>query len=126
MSESERLARVCAIALIALILIGALIPGNMKDTVVGVFPAYLHMDKVGHAFGFFGLGIALIRSRLKGLHAMHYLAFALAVGAFTEICQRFVPGRTAKVSDVFIDLAGASLGVFAAHLASSGSVTRPR
>jgi VanZ family protein len=126
MRDTDRFARVCAIALIALIMLGALIPGNMKDTVVGVFPSYLHIDKVGHACGFFALGIALIRSRLKGMHAAHYLAFTLAVGAFTELCQRFVPGRTALVSDVFIDLAGASLGIFIATNLSARAFPRPK
>lgn len=44
--------------------------------------------------------------------------FATAVAAFDEVHQVFVPGRAGMVSDVFLDAAGALVGVLLTTLAS--------
>lgn len=44
--------------------------------------------------------------------------FATAVAAFDEVHQVFVPGRAGMVSDVFLDAAGALVGVLLATLVS--------
>ena len=44
--------------------------------------------------------------------------FATAVAAFDEVHQVFVPGRAGMVSDIFLDAAGAFVGVLPATLVS--------
>ena len=44
--------------------------------------------------------------------------FATAVAAFDEVHQVFVPGRAGMVSDIFLDAAGALVGVLLATLVS--------
>lgn len=44
--------------------------------------------------------------------------FATAVAAFDEVHQVFVPGRAGMVSDIFLDAAGAFVGVLLATLVS--------
>jgi hypothetical protein len=108
----ERVAQACAIVLLALILAGTLVTGHTKQLLLSPFPPYLHADKLGHAIGFFGIGLASLRSRFAGIRPWHIVAFALALGVLTELCQRFIAGRTAKVSDVLIDVAAACAGVY--------------
>jgi hypothetical protein len=125
-SRSQSGARAGVVVIVALILASALISGSTKHSLLGAFPGFLHVDKVAHALGFASMGFAFIRSRFARVRPWHVLAFALALGALTELFQRFIPGRTSKVSDVLIDVAGACVGVWFAHRAAWGaSPARP-
>jgi hypothetical protein len=119
--QPHPITRPCAVAIVVLIVASASIPGTTKHLLLGGFPSYLHLDKVGHLLGFGALGFAFIRARFAGVRPWHILAFAFALGCFTEIWQRYIPGRTSKLGDVLIDLAGACVGVYVAARAWSGS-----
>jgi VanZ family protein len=107
----ERVAQASALVLVALVLVGTLVAGPTKQSLLSPFPPFLHADKLGHVMGFAAIGFALVRSRFAGVGPRHIVAFALALGALTEFCQGFIPGRTGKLGDVLIDVAGAFAGV---------------
>lgn len=73
--------------------------------------------KNAHFFGYFVLAL-LSRRGFKAMGYKHFnrLAFVLCiVYAMTdEFHQLFVPGRSAELRDVFIDAAGAALGLLVA------------
>jgi RsiW-degrading membrane proteinase PrsW (M82 family) len=108
----ELIAQTCTLALVALVLAGTLMTGSSKQVLLSPFPAYLHLDKLGHIVGFAGIGFAFVRSRFSAVRPWHIVAFAFALGVLTEFCQSFIPGRTAKLADVLIDVAGACAGVY--------------
>lgn len=67
-------------------------------------------------FIYLGLGILTINAlRRNGTKGYKRIVFALPIcilyAASDEIHQIFVPGRAAQVKDVFIDSAGASVGI---------------
>lgn len=117
--------RVCAAVIVVLIVAGALVPGSTKHWLLDGFPGAWHVDKLGHALGFAAMGFTCVRSRFPRVRAWHVLAFALALGVFTELAQRFVPGRTSKLTDVLIDLLGACAGVYVALMLSGTRAGRP-
>jgi glycopeptide antibiotics resistance protein len=67
--------------------------------------------KLGH-FILFGILACLLSSRntyhLKPLHNLGLLAI---LALLTEIGQLFIPGRTPTLTDIFIDLSGAGVGL---------------
>ena len=109
--------RAGAVAVCVLVVASALISGPTKHWLLGAFPSYLHVDKLGHVLGFMALAFAFLRSRFARWGPWHVLAFSLALGVVSEVCQRFVPGRTSKAGDVLIDLLGACVGVCIARRA---------
>ena len=78
------------------------------------------MDKVGHLgmFGVLGalLAFGLHRTGVRASIAWPLL-FALAVGAFDELHQRSVPGRSSDWRDLVADLVGCALGLWLTHRA---------
>jgi hypothetical protein len=94
---------------VAFILIGTLAPVGIKDAAVGVFPAPLHVEKLGHMFGF--AGFAFCFSPGRGARARwSVMLFALALAVGTELAQNFVKGRDPARLDVVIDMTGALVG----------------
>ena len=88
---------------------------NLIDTFV------VPVRKSAHFFVYFVLGITLISffrefsiPILKLLLISIFLAFLYACG--DEVHQLFIPGRTGRALDVFIDTLGASFGVFLYYL----------
>jgi hypothetical protein len=117
-TATHPLTRACAAAIVIVIVGSALISGSTKHWLLAGFPSYLHVDKLGHALGFAVMAIACVRARLPRVRPWHVVAFALALGAFCELCQRFIPGRTSKLADVLIDVAGACAGLWIASRAA--------
>jgi len=103
----------CIFAAIAfvLILFGTLMPDAQKDDMLGFFPPQWHVEKVGHFLGFALYAGSLLRC---GAPPLLTAASAVLLASLTEWLQQFVEGRTPLVSDVFIDSAGALLGMAAA------------
>jgi VanZ family protein len=80
-------------------------------------------DKSGHVAAYAGLAILAVRAVGGGLPcrvafrvAGLALAIAGAYGAFDEIHQFFVPGRSSDITDWYADVAGAALGIGACWL----------
>jgi VanZ family protein len=75
-------------------------------------------DKTGHLTAYAGLAILSLRavagglpSRVAGRVALLALAIAGGYGAFDEIHQMFVPGRSADLFDWYADVSGAVIGI---------------
>ena len=75
-------------------------------------------DKTGHFVAYAGLGLLCVRAVGGGLPcrvvlrvAALALAIAAAYGAFDEIHQWFVPGRSADIRDWFADVSGVLIGI---------------
>ncbi|KGM94526.1 VanZ family protein [Clostridium novyi A str. 4552] len=72
--------------------------------------------KNAHFFIYLVLGIltlnALRKSEVKGYKGIIFALLICVIYAISdEIHQTFVPGRTGMVKDVFIDIAGATVGI---------------
>ncbi|MFX4261146.1 VanZ family protein [Pelotomaculum propionicicum] len=72
--------------------------------------------KFAHASAYFILGILMVNAlRRSGLSGIRMVIIALSIctlyAVSDEIHQLFVPGRSAQIGDVFIDSAGAILGL---------------
>ena len=77
-------------------------------------------DKPAHAFGYMGLGFVLARALAGGLppritlrDLLIGIAIAIAYGASDEFHQRFVPGRTADLADLYADTLGSAIALMA-------------
>lgn len=75
-------------------------------------------DKSLHLSAYFVLGVLTLRAVLGGLPARVTrrgaalaLLIAIGYGAFDELHQSFVPGRTADVVDLFADSVGVAAAV---------------
>ena len=75
-------------------------------------------DKSGHFAAYAGLAILAVRAVGRGLPCrvglrVAVLAFAIAggYGAFDEVHQYFVPGRSADIADWYADITGAAVGI---------------
>jgi VanZ family protein len=75
-------------------------------------------DKTGHLVAYAGLGLLCVRAVAGGLPrrvvlqvALAALGIAAAYGAFDEVHQWFVPGRSADVLDWVADVSGALIGI---------------
>lgn len=106
------------------ILVATLMPVGPKNELLSPFPAYLHMDKVGHFLGFALLGGALhLTGRVRARFA---LAGVLLVGALTEALQFLADGRAGRVRDVLIDTTGGALGIAVAVVLLGLRATRKK
>jgi len=78
--------------------------------------------KIGH-FVLFGVLACLLGSRnTYYLNAFSNIGMLAILALLTEIAQLFIPGRTPSVTDIFIDLSGALIGLmFKAGLAGCRS-----
>jgi VanZ family protein len=77
-------------------------------------------DKPAHAFGYTGLGFVIARALAGGLPPRITrrdffvgLAVAVTYAASDEIHQRFVPGRSAELADLFADAIGSAIALSA-------------
>ena len=103
--------RLAFAALLLALLVGVLLPGDLKADIEGSlwddFPwsaaAHFGLFATIAAFPVYGLGRG-------GLWRALLLAVLLAV--FTELAQSLIPGRHPMVRDVLIDLCGTTLGLF--------------
>jgi VanZ family protein len=75
-------------------------------------------DKTGHFVAYAGLALLCVRAVGGGLPrrvvlrvAALALAIAAAYGAFDELHQWFVPGRSADILDWCADVSGALIGI---------------
>jgi VanZ family protein len=73
-------------------------------------------DKTGHVLGYAALGVTIVRALAGGLPrritarvAATAIAISVAYAISDEVHQRFVPGRSAEVADLYADAAGALL-----------------
>lgn len=74
------------------------------------------LRKNAHFFSYFVLGILVMNGlRSSGVSGYRMIVFALGIcilyAISDEVHQLFVPGRGGRVSDVFIDSAGATVGI---------------
>ena len=107
-----------AIFLMGLIFVFSSIPGNISPP--SVLPSrltpYFLIRKSGHLLGYALLAIALI-SGLRPKSWKEIVAIMGCVLLFAlsdELHQSFVPGRTASLIDVSIDLIGITMGLVCA------------
>jgi len=77
-------------------------------------------DKPAHAFGYMGFGFVIARALAGGLpprimlrQLVVGLAIAVAYGASDELHQRFVPGRSAELADLYADAIGSAIALIA-------------
>ena len=102
-----------AVLVMAIIFIASATPDTNLPT-IGEWD--LFVKKAGHMIGYALLAITIFHALNyhKGLtRSQLILAFCLAVAyaASDELHQRFTRGRNASIHDVFIDAAGAALGL---------------
>jgi VanZ family protein len=82
-------------------------------------------DKIFHGLVFAVLGGLLRRAApAAGPGSLLVLGGGIAYGAFTEVGQAFVPGRSADSLDLLADVLGLLLGWTLAALAASRLATR--
>lgn len=75
------------------------------------------LRKAGH-LGLYAMLALLLSRALASAHrrpgarrALGILVLVAAVGSLDELCQAFVPGRSARVADVGTDLIGGAVGL---------------
>lgn len=73
------------------------------------------LDKAGHVFFFFLLGL-ILRVMMANGSIFQIIAVVLMLAAGTEITQLYIEGRTPLPSDFYIDAAGAAAGIALASL----------
>ncbi|HEY3664961.1 MAG TPA: VanZ family protein [Polyangiaceae bacterium] len=102
----------------ALLYIGAIFYGGLIRMRALPEVGFVPTDKLLHAAAFAGLAFLLLRAAVFGMPraaARRQLSFAAlgasAVGALLEICQAFVPYRSADVLDWVADTVGAGLAI---------------
>lgn len=76
--------------------------------------ATLGWDKLNHASAFAALAFCAARAQLGS--TLRIVAGLLAYGAFIEVVQTFVPGRSGEAADLLADAAGLSVGLLVADL----------
>lgn len=98
--DSSRIFRFVCLAGALYFIIGLFWMGA-KPIAVGLFPAPL--DKVAH-FATFGLIAALLWLALQRGHPLLVIVIVSAIGAADEFYQRFLPGRSASLEDLAVDI----------------------
>lgn len=73
------------------------------------------LDKAGHVFFFFLLGL-ILRAMMANGSIFQIIAVVLMLAAGTEITQLYIEGRTPLPNDFYIDAAGAATGIALASL----------
>ncbi|MBX3617147.1 VanZ family protein [Nitrosomonas sp.] len=110
------------------ILAGTTVPSDIKISLLDEVKTQIHaesdtfkemipwdLDKVGHVFFFFLLGL-IIRVTMADGSIFQIIAVVLMLAAGTEITQLYIEGRTPLPSDFYIDIAGAAAGIVLASL----------
>jgi VanZ family protein len=102
----------------AVLYIGAIFYGGLIRMRALPEVGFVPTDKLLHAVAFGGLAFLLFRAAVFGMPraaTRTQLSFAAlgasAVGALLEVCQAFVPYRSADVLDWVADTVGAALAV---------------
>lgn len=62
------------------------------------------------ALGFFTLHLCVVRHRVQPHFVLHSLSFGLLCAVTDESLQLFSPGRSAQLSDVWLDFSGVVFG----------------
>ena len=77
-------------------------------------------DKPAHVVGYLGFGLVIARALAGGLppritlrDLFTGLMIAVAYAASDEFHQRFVPGRSAELNDLYADAAGSAIALIA-------------
>lgn len=78
--------------------------------------------KLAHLFLFCMLGIFIsfvmkLRYKLENKYNLISIAICMMFGMLDELHQKFVPGRSSKLTDVLIDTIGATLGIILVNYA---------
>jgi VanZ family protein len=87
------------------------LPVHIKEAVLPVDPAGIHVAKVLHVTAYAFLAAFAGWLRPKGNWHWLILILLLEHGVVTEWVQGFVPERTSSVNDIVIDHIGVALGV---------------
>jgi VanZ family protein len=104
----------CALAIFFL----SVLPGS-------VFPKFRirNLDKMVHLVEYFFLAFFLFRGiagtktgRPAKINLFLSLILCSVYGIVLELIQSFIPGRSGGMDDVFVNLAGASLGIWTAGI----------
>ena len=90
----------------AVIIIVSLFWLGAKPVAVDLFPAPL--DKFAH-FATFGMIAALLWMSFLRCHPLLVIAIVAVVGAADELYQRFLPGRSAGLVDLAMDILAAAV-----------------
>ncbi len=112
------------LAVTAAILIGVSLPGDhMRSLLLPIFSAaqgilpgdmsfgLTNIAKLGHAVGFAALAfLALALRRAVGATVLGIIWFLVLLAIATESGQLFLTGRSGRLADIGIDLAGAAVG----------------
>ncbi|HSV85586.1 MAG TPA: VanZ family protein [Levilinea sp.] len=82
-------------------------------------PLRIRWLKVGHVIGYALLGLTYLYALQPGGRRAPFLAVALTLGyaVLDEFHQSFVPGRSARLEDVLLDVSAAILAISVWHLA---------
>ncbi|OGC91557.1 MAG: hypothetical protein A2W25_03710 [candidate division Zixibacteria bacterium RBG_16_53_22] len=107
MAGDSRIFRLTCLAAALSIVIGLFWVGS-KPIAVGLFSG--HLDKVAH-FATFALIAALLWLYFQRSHPLLVIAIVSAVGAADELHQHFLPGRSASVADMAVDIFAAAVAV---------------
>lgn len=114
--RARRVQVVLIVAVLVFILVGTLMPAELRKLMVMPFPRRLHVDLIGHAIAFAILAALIVKAIPLRWPPVLLITLLLAIG--TEVAQSFIPGRTALASDVLVDVAGAAFGLMLARLTS--------
>ncbi|MDD4753031.1 MAG: VanZ family protein [Desulfitobacteriaceae bacterium] len=101
--------------------------GRTGSELESMFPFFGSLDW-GHLAAFFVLSFFVFFALRKTTAGKNIIAFTILIcflyGISDEVHQHFVPGRTPQLSDIFNDVLGAVLGVFAARKWETGKRNR--
>lgn len=128
LGKKKILSRLLLISALVAIIAGTTLPGDIKNQVSGKigtqidtgnesFKAAILWDlaKVWHFCFFFLLGLILCLTMINASWIQPFVIIMLLAGS-TEIVQLYINGRTALVSDFFIDAAGGVAGLILIRL----------
>ena len=108
MASDSRIFRLSCLAA-ALIIVISLFWAGSPPVAVGLFTG--HLDKVAH-FATFALIAALLWLSFQRGHPLLVIAIVSATGAADEFHQHFLPGRSASLVDMAVDIFAAAAAVF--------------
>ena len=97
------------LAVIAVLLVGTLMPGNVKASIESRAWSGIPWSSLAHLVLFAVIALVPVYGPVpRGYYWALLLATTLAGG--TEWLQQFVPGRYPRLRDVMIDLSGTAIG----------------
>ncbi|WMJ08709.1 VanZ family protein [Nitrosomonas sp. sh817] len=121
--EQTIILRVLLLTALISILAGTTLPNDIKIALLDGISTLINaeseafkaaipwdLDKAGHVFFFFLLGL-ILRVMMANGSTFQIIAVILMLAAGTEITQLYIEGRTPLPSDFYIDAAGAAAGI---------------